>query len=144
MKLLGRAAFLSVLLWSSGGSALTGQEADLGPVAEIARDAFREHRFEALLEGGESVRLRLPGSTAGAPVRWEVAVASLEAYTRRFEEVETTILGAAIVEAGLGYIELRRRFRVRGLGEDALETQRILLSVRKAGEGWQVVEVWVV
>jgi len=144
VSLIGRVALLMALLSGRAGSVLIGQEADLGPVAEIARDAFRAHRFKTLLEGGESVRLRLPGTTAGAPVRWEVAVASLEAYTRRFDEVELTILGAAIVEDGLGYIELRRRFRVRGLGDDTLETQRILLSVRRAGQTWQVVEVWLV
>lgn len=136
---VGIALFVGVPL-----SAAVAQEADLGPVADLARDAFRDHRFKRLLEGGESVRLRLPGSPAGAPVRWEVAVAALEAFTRRFDEIEMTVLGAAIVEEGLGYIELRRRFRVRGAGDATLETHRILLSVRRTGEGWQVVEVWVV
>ncbi|MEZ4588890.1 MAG: hypothetical protein R2909_21160 [Gemmatimonadales bacterium] len=143
MKLGGLAVVIGLLTgWPL--SAAAAQDADLGPVADLARDAFREHRFKRLLEGGESVRLRLPGSPAGAPVRWEVAVAALESFTRRFDEIELTVLGAAIVEEGLGYIELRRRFRVRGMGDDTHETHRILLSVRKTGEGWQVVEVWVV
>jgi len=133
---------------SAGGSQSAAQAPapDLAPVAEAARTAFLNHRFEQLLRGGESIRLRLPGAEAGAPVRWQVAVASLEGYTRRDQDLEVSVHRAAEVAEGIGYVELRRRFRVRGVGsqDGEAQVQRVLLGVRYFNGGWRVVEVWVV
>jgi hypothetical protein len=114
----------------------------LGPVAEKARRAFVAHRFDSLLPSDGAVRLRLPTQQAGSPVRGEVAVASLEAFVRRHQEVAVTVVGAAVVGERQGYIELLRTFRPAGLPEE--QSQRVLLSVRFAGGEWRVVEVWVV
>ena len=43
------------------------------------------------------------------------------------------------MDAGLGLVELRRRFRVRGTQE--IQEQRVLLSYRASGNGWMLVEL---
>jgi hypothetical protein len=124
----------------AAGSA-TAQDPDLGPVAELARKAFLEHRFDRLFEDGTSVRLRLPDQPGGPPVGRSVAVAALEVFARGFAEIDVAVLGAAVLEDRLGYVELRRRFRLNGVGEE--QDQRILLSVRFGDSAWRVVEVWI-
>jgi hypothetical protein len=124
-----------------GAGTATAQDPDLGPVAEQARQAFLEHRFDQLFDDGASVRLRLPDQRGGPPVRRSVAVAVLDVFTRGFSEIEVAVLGAAVLENRQGYIELRRRFRLDGVGEEL--DQRILLSVRFGETAWRVVEVWI-
>jgi hypothetical protein len=70
-----------------------------------------------------------------------VAVAALDVFTRGFVEVDVAVLGAAVLEERLGYVELARRFRLNGIGEEL--GQRILLSVRFREGAWGVVEVWI-
>jgi hypothetical protein len=124
------------------GPTLAGQEPDLEQVAVAARKAFRYHDFSGLIRPDDVIRLRLPSQAAGAPIRGGVAAAALAAFARRAEELEVTVVGAAVVESRQGYVELRRRFRPLGL--EQAETQRILVSVRFQDGAWRVVEVWVV
>lgn len=127
-----------VLAWS--GPSL--QAPDLAPVAALARKSFEQHDFKSLFRGEELVRLRLPRQRGGGPIDAGVAAATLSAFTRRFEELEVAVVGAAVLDGGRGYVELRRRFRLIGLAEE--ETQRILISAQFRGGEWRVAEVWVV
>jgi hypothetical protein len=118
------------------------QGPDLGSLASKARQAFASHEFASLLRDSPSVRLRLPDGSLGVVVRGLIAAAALETFTRRQEELEIAIQGAAPVEPRQGYVELRRRFRSAGVADE--QVQRVLLSVRLVEDRWQIVEIWVV
>jgi hypothetical protein len=56
--------------------------------------------------------------------------------------VETTVRAAREVEAGRGYVELERRYKVAGTQE--VRTQSLLLGYRVARSGWVLVVLRVV
>ncbi|MBX3147147.1 MAG: hypothetical protein KF785_10300 [Gemmatimonadales bacterium] len=130
---------LVVLLGLLGGGG--GQPSDLGHLMETARAAFERRDFDELINSRRAVRLKLPDRAAGGLVRGAVASAALHGLGRRTDDVEIVGVGAAVVEQGHGYLELRRRFRVRGTAE--MQTHRILISARWEENSWQVTEVWI-
>lgn len=115
--------------------------ADLGPLMELAAGAFSARDFRALLDPTRSVRLELPDQPAAVSVRGRVAASALASMVRRTDDLELIRVGAAIVAPGHGYLELARRYRVRGTQE--AHGQRILLSARLEEGRWRVTEVWV-
>ncbi len=117
------------------------QPSDLGFLMEAARTAFERRDFDQLIDDRRAVRLKLPDRSAGGLVRGAVASAALQGLGRRTEDVEIVGVGAAVVEQGHGYLELRRRFRVHGTAE--IQIHRILISARLEENTWRVTEVWI-
>jgi hypothetical protein len=72
------------------------------------------------------------------------AIRLLEGLFRRTEEVDIRVVSSREVGPGQGYVELRRRYRLSGTGEE--RTQRVLLAFRRGPEGgrWGLVELRVV
>ncbi len=60
---------------------------------------------------------------------------------RRTADLEISVVASAVVATGLGYVEIRRRFRALGTQED--QRQRILISAKFEGGRWPAIEVWV-
>ncbi len=122
--------------------ALSVPTPELTPVAAAAREAFTTRDFTRLLEPRRSVRLALPGRPALPVIGGAAAAATLQAFTRRTEDREVTLVRSALVEARYGYIELTRIFRV--LGTQQWQRDRILLSAVLDGGRWRVAEVLIV
>ncbi len=137
----GAMVLLGLGLLGAGAEAGTGQPSDLGRLMETARAAFERRAFDELIDDRRAVRLKLPDRSAGGLVRGAVASAALQGLARRTDDVEIVGVGAAVVEQGHGYLELRRRFQVHGTSE--IQTHRILISARWEENTWRVTEVWI-
>ncbi len=146
--MIGLAPFLMVLVM--GGSGDRAPRVPLVPTQELAtiaeqvRRAWAAQRAGAVIGQGGGVRLQLPGQAAGAGVGRDQAVRLLEGVFRRTEEVATRVVSSREVGPGQGYVELERRYRLSGTGEE--RTQRVLLAFRRGPDGgpWGLVELRVV
>jgi hypothetical protein len=130
-----RGVWLLLLL---AGPTLSGQSG-LREAAERARAAWMAHQPAVLLERSPGVILQIPGADPSSAIGREQAGALLARYLRTATElvVETTVVRE--VEAGRGYVELLRRFRVVGTSEERHQT--VFLGLRLVGERWVVVEL---
>jgi len=129
---------LLVLGAAVGVPSLTGQEG-LGVLAENARQALERRDPAVLIGQSRRLLVQLPDADPSAPVDRAQAVALLEGFLRGTEDVGTTIRAARRVTPETGYVELTRRFRVAGTAE--VRRQTVLLSFRRRGEDWELVEV---
>jgi len=129
---------LLVLGAALGAPPLAGQES-LGALAENARQALERQDPAVLIGQSRRLLVQLPEADPSAPVDRAQAVALLEGFLRGTEGTGTTIRAARRVTPETGYVELTRRFRVVGTAE--IRRQTVLLSFRRRGEGWQLVEV---
>ena len=131
----------SVLLWGMLQAAPPRPQASLSDLMSLARNAFTTRDFGLLFDERRPVRLELPNQTAAVSVRGRVAAASLASLVRRTQDVDLTAVDSAEVAPGYGYLELLRRYRV--MGTDEIQTQRVLISVKREEETWRIVEFWV-
>jgi hypothetical protein len=125
----------SVVLWAVPVSA----QESLARVAEAARGALERQEPAVLIGRSPRLLVQLPAADPSAPVDRAQAVALLEGFLRGTEGVETVIRAAQAVTPERGYVELVRRFRVVGTAE--IRRQTVLLSYRRLGEGWELVEL---
>ncbi len=131
---------LLVTLLALGARPAGGQA--LEEVAEAARRAFLRQEFATILAGAASVELRIQGSEAGAAMSGAQASRTLAGLVRRAEEVEVVVASARQVGEDRAYVELTRRFRLRGVQDT--EAQRILLGYRRIEGRWVITEIRVV
>ena len=117
------------------------QDKELGQLASNARSAFETREFSRLFDDRQPVRVELPTLSAAVSVRGEIAAAALASMVRRTADLEFSTVGSAVVAAGHGYVEIRRRFRVLGTQEE--QRQKILISAKFEEGRWRVTEVWV-
>lgn len=123
-----------------GGVATLTAQTPIRERAEEAARAWRAHEMVRVVgRGGEGLQVHLPGAEPAVALGAGQAVAMLQNFVRRHEEERVEVVGAREVGTGIGYVELRRRFRVSGT--DDVRTQRVLLSYRRVGAGWILVEV---
>ena len=127
---------LSFLTASPGISA--GQE-PLAQVARAAREAVIRGDFGSLVPSVAGVQLRLPGVEPSGSLGRAQASATLRDAFRRTETSEVTIEDFREVGGGRAFVELRREYRVQGTS--SRKSQKILLSYRKSGDTWELVEV---
>lgn len=111
----------------------------LDSVVGRATDAWMQHRVRDLVEGSDTVRLRIPGVAASAAVRPGQAVRLLEEYLGVAEELGVDLRGIRHVADDHAYAELSRRYQVRGTSEVREET--VFLGFRKFGWRWALREV---
>jgi hypothetical protein len=125
-------------LLALAGSPASAQSS-LREAAERARAAWLAHQPEVLLERSPGIMLQIPGADPSSAIGRAQAGALLVRYLRTATElaVETTVVRE--VEAGRGYGELMRRYRVVGTSAERHET--VFLGLRLVGEHWVVVEL---
>jgi len=124
--------------WLGVPTALQGQEA-LESVVARATDAWMQHRVRDLVEGSDTVRLRIPGLASSSAVRPGQAVRLLGEYLGEAEELELVLRGVRYVAPDHAYAELRRRFQVRGTTEEKEES--VFLGYRQWDGQWRLREV---
>lgn len=114
-------------------------QASLEAVVAKAADAWLQHRVRDLVEGSDTVRLRVPGVAASSAVRPGQAVRLLEEYLADAEELEFTLRGIRHVATDHAYAEVGRKFQVRGTADVREET--VFLGYRQLGGEWRLREV---
>ncbi len=129
------------LLW--GVVALTPggmrQDETLGATAQAARRAWLEHDVAALVARSSGVILQLPGADPSAPVGRAQAGELLHRYLGAAEELSIRVVTVREVERGKGFVELDRRYVVRGTADERRET--VFLGFRLVAGGWVLSEV---
>ncbi len=117
---------------------ISGQD-PLAAVARSARDAVLRGEYGALVPSPAGVQLRLPGVQPSGSLGRAQANATLRDVFRRSETADVTIEDYRDVGGGRAFVELRREYRVQG--SPSRKSQRILLSYRRNGAEWELVEV---
>ncbi len=135
---LGTLGIVAIALAAAPTLAAQGQ-ADLSAAAEGARAAIQQLAPASLVGDSGPILVQLPGAEPSAPVGRAQAVALLRGFLRGTDPVATSIRSARAVTDRSGYVELTRRFRVRGTEE--VREQRVLLSYRRTGDRWRLVEL---
>ena len=133
---------LTALLVALAPARLAAQEPELARAAEQARRAWSAHDAKALVAESPRLLVQLPGADPSIALGPEQAAALLSDFMVQGEEVETLVRAAREVEAGRGYVELQRRYRVAGTQD--VRQQSLLLGYRLGKEGWRLVELRVV
>ena len=118
------------------------QAPGLPDAAERARAAWLEHDVAALVADSPRLMMQLPGTDPSVALGPAQAEALLQDFLAQATEVETTVRAAREVEPGRGYVELERKYRIRGTQE--VRTESLLLGYRQGREGWVLVELRVV
>jgi hypothetical protein len=102
-------------------------------------DAWMHHRMRDLVEGSDTVRLRIPGLAASSAVRPGQAARLLGEYLAEALEQGFSLRGIRYVAADHAYAEFGRRFQVRGTSDVREET--VFLGYRQLGGVWRLREV---
>jgi len=136
-----RLALLGVLVLSPGpfGGALWGQD-PLAAAGERIRRAVLAHDASGIVAGSPGVTLRLPGANPSAAVAPSQAAEVLRRHFQDAVERSAELVAVREVEAGQGFVDLVRRYVVRGTSE--VRSERMYVGLRAVGGGrWVVVEV---
>jgi hypothetical protein len=116
-----------------------GQEPTLEGAAQAARRAWLAHDLQALVAKSPSVVLQIPGADPSSPVGRPQAAELLRRYLASARERSLTIVTVREVESGRGFVELERRYVVRGTTDERRET--VFLGFRRVEAGWVLTEV---
>ena len=111
----------------------------LRQVAEETRASWQRQDAAALVEKSPQLIIQLPGADPSAPVQRQQAGKLLRDFFERAEEVGTVLYDAREMDDGRGLVELRRRYRIRGTQH--VREQLLLLSYRRSGKTWTLVEL---
>lgn len=134
---MSRLAVLMSLLTAT--PAISAGQEPLAQVARAAREAVMRGDFGSLVPNQAGVQLRLPGVEPSGSLGRAQANATLRDVFRRTETSEVTIEDFREVGGGRAFVELRREYRTQG--SSGRKSQKILLSYRKNGNAWELVEV---
>jgi hypothetical protein len=130
---------LSLILLPRAASA---QEGNLDRAAEQARRAWFAHDPASLIAGSPRILIQLPGADPSVALGPAQAAALLADFVASAQEVDVVVRAARRVEQGRGYVELQRRYRVRGTQD--VRSQLLLLAYRLVRNGWSLIELRVV
>jgi hypothetical protein len=114
----------------------------LESAAEHVRHAWETHRVDEIVAGVDRVRLQFPGRATSESLEPGQASAMLRDFIGNADEVASSIKAVRGLGADRGYAELERRFRLGGT--QGVRVQTLLLSYRRVGAGWGLVELRVV
>jgi hypothetical protein len=118
------------------------QKSGLDQAAERARGAWFAHDPMALIAASPRLLIQLPGADPSVALGPAQAAALLADFLAPAQEVEVLVRAAREVELGRGYVELQRRYRVRGTQD--VRSQVLLLGYRLGPRGWNLVEFRVI
>ena len=130
---------LSLILLPRAASA---QEGNLDRAAEQARRAWFAHDPASLIAGSPRILIQLPGADPSVALGPAQAAALLADFIASAQEVDVVLRAARQVEQGRGYVELQRRYRVRGTQD--VRSQLLLLGYRLVRNGWSLIELRIV
>jgi hypothetical protein len=133
---------MALLLLAAAPASGSAQADSLGVAADAARRAWASQDPVALLAETQRVVVQLPGTDPAQALGRDQAAALLRDYFGRGQEVEVTLRSVREVDAGRGYVELGRRYRVAGTQE--VRVQSLLLGYRQGRQGWVLTEIRVV
>jgi len=114
----------------------------LEQAANRARRAWLSHSPAALVANSPRLLIQLPGADPSVALGPAQAAVLLADFLGPAQEVEIVVKAAREVEPGRGYVELQRRYRVRGTQD--IRIQVLLLGYRLERGGWSLVELRVV
>jgi hypothetical protein len=129
-------ALLAAACTAGQASAQTGT---LEAAAHAARDAWMAHDVAALVGGSSGIILQIAGAAPSSPVGRAQAEELLRRHLATGTEVAVTIVTVREVEPARGFVELERRYVVRGTTDARRET--VVLGFRRSGERWVLSEV---
>lgn len=115
------------------------QTGTLEAAARAARQAWLAHDVAGLVGGSSGIVLQIAGAAPSSPVGRAQAEELLRRYLATGTEVTVTIVTIREVEAARGFVELERRYVVRGTTDPRRET--VFLGFRRVGERWELSEV---
>jgi hypothetical protein len=115
------------------------QTGTLEAAARAAREAWLAHDVTALVGGSSGIVLQIAGAAPSSPVGRAQAEELLRRHLATGTEVAVTIVTVREVEAARGFVELERRYVVRGTTDPRRET--VFLGFRRVGERWVLSEV---
>jgi len=129
-----------VLVAAALGVGSAGAQAGtLEAAARAAREAWLAHDVTALVGGSSGIVLQIAGAAPSSPVGRAQAEELLRRHLATGTEVAVTIVTVREVEAARGFVELERRYVVRGTTDPRRET--VFLGFRRVGERWVLSEV---
>lgn len=128
---------LSLLTLCTGE--LIAQQLPLSRAGEETRALWRRQDAAGLVQKSPQLVIQLPGADPSAPVTRSQATELLRDYFQQAEEVETLLNDARDVGGGWGFVELKRRYRIRGTQE--IREQLLLLSYRANATEWILMEL---
>jgi hypothetical protein len=118
------------------------QKSGLDQAAERARGAWFAHDPAGLVANSPRLLIQLPGADPSVALGPAQAATLLAEFLAPAQEVETLVRAAREVEPGRGYVELQRRYRVKGTQD--VRTQILLLGYRLRESGWSLIEFRVI
>ena len=130
-------AALAVL--AAGSQPVAAQQATLEGAAQAAREAWLAHDVGALVGGASAIVLQIAGAAPSSPVGRAQAEELLRRYLMGGGEQSVTVVTVREVEPARGFVELERRYVVRGTSDVRRET--VFLGFRRVGGGWVLGEV---
>ena len=130
---------LTLALWGIPVS-LTAQGArTLEEAANQARQAWIAHDPQALVGQSPSIVLQIPGADPSSPLGRSQAVALLQRHFQSAADENLTITAVREMDADGGFVELDRRYVVRGTSDVRRET--VFLGFRRVSGQWRLAEV---
>ena len=130
---------LTLALWGIPVS-LTAQGArTLEEAANQARRAWIAHDPQALVGQSPSIVLQIPGADPSSPLGRSQAVALLQRHFQSAADENLTITAVREMDADGGFVELDRRYVVRGTSDVRRET--VFLGFRRVSGQWRLAEV---
>jgi hypothetical protein len=114
-------------------------QATLSAAADHAKQAWAAHDPESLVGRSSNIVLQIPGADPSSPLGRAQAIELLRRYLRPAEERGLDITTIREVEPGKGFVELTRRYVVRGTSE--LRRETLFLGYRLQSDEWRLVEL---
>ena len=114
-------------------------QATLADAARQARDAWLAHDAQALVGQSPSIVLEIPGADPSSPLGHAQAVELLRRHLQSAREQGLTITAVRELAGGRGFVELERRYVVRGTADELRET--VFLGFRRVGRRWGLSEL---
>jgi hypothetical protein len=111
----------------------------LPEAADRAKQAWLAHDAQQLVGQASTLVLQLPGADPSAALGRAQAVELVRRYFQPSEERGLDIATIREVEPGKGFVEVVRRYVVRGTTE--LRHETLYLGYRKIGNEWRLVEL---
>ena len=127
---------LLVLVWV--GAVLQAQST-LPAAADRAKQAWLAHDARQLIGQTSTLVLQLPGADPSGALGRAQAVALVSRYFEPTEERGLDIATIREVEPGKGFVEVVRRYVVRGTTE--LRHETLYFGYRKMDNEWRLVEL---
>lgn len=132
----GVALIFALALAASSSAA---QQPTLDLAAQAVKRGWLAHDPATILGGSSELLLQLPSADPVPAVKRPQAIALLRSFLAGTAEIAVDVSAAKELEAGRGYVELRRQFRSAGTQE--VRRERILLGYRRGVGGWHLTEL---